>query len=222
MQTIQDIIDQSLTHKRSGKFNPSSFGMCYRRQIWNRMDESKSNPPDARSLRVFKAGDLFEDFVRELVVKSGTGWKYIGDEPIECDDIKGYGDLECNNEVADIKSQHSRSFWQMVKCEDIEVDKYHNWLQVLYYARERKKQFGRLVFVSKDDLCIQEYVQPLDGYWLGQLDAELKALRYLWKKQEIPPAQPRCVPTAKGTYWHCDYCSWKDKCNLLEKENKND
>ena len=200
----------------TGKFSPSSFGMCYRAQIWNRMDVKKSNPPDARSLRVFKAGSLFHDFVQDLLPDIETY-----EVPVESNDVKGFADIVRENEVIDIKSQHSKAFWWMVKknC-DIKKEKYNNWLQVLYYARELKKGFGRLVFISKDDLCIKEYVQPLDEHWLGQLDAELKALRYLWKKQEIPPAQPRCEPTAKGTYWHCDYCNWKDKCNSLEKENE--
>jgi hypothetical protein len=189
------------------------------------MDEPKSNPPDARNLRVFKAGDLFHDFVQGLLLKAPEEAEIdiITEVLVESDDVKGFADIVADNEVIDVKSQHSRSFWYMAKkgC-DIKKEKHSNWLQVLYYARELKKQFGRLVFISKDDLCIQEYVQPLDEYWLGQIDTELKALRYLWKKQEVPPAQPRCEPTAKGTYWHCDYCDWKNKCESLEKENKND
>ncbi len=109
----------------------------------------------------------------------------------------------------------------MVKSKNIKKDKYTNWLQVMYYTREQHKEFGRLVFVSKDDLCIQEYVQPLDDYWLKQLDTELCALRYLWKKDELPPALPRCFISKDGSSKECEYCNWMDKCNLLEKDNKN-
>ncbi len=213
--TIQALIDKALAPKprvRSGKWNPSSFGYCYRSQYWNRMDEPKSNPPDARSMRVMQAGKLFHDFVQNLMGDVET------EVSVESDDVKGFADIVRGNEVVDIKSQHSKSFWWMNKkaC-DIREEKYGNWLQVLYYARELGRGFGRLVFVSKDDLCIKEYVQPLDDYWLDGINLELTALRYLWKKQELPPASPRCKPAKAGTYWHCEYCNWKDKCNLLEK-----
>ena len=99
---------------------------------------------------------------------------------------------------------------------DIKKEKYSNWLQVMYYARELKKDFARLVFVSKDDLCIQEYVLPLDDYWLGELENELIALRFLWKKQELPPAKPRCIPNKKGEYWHCAFCSFYNLCSDIE------
>ncbi len=223
MITVQQLIDEALVREpkvRSGKWNPSSFGRCFRLQYWNRKDEPRTNPIDERTLRVFKAGDLFENFVRELIVKDGTGWKYIGDEPIECDDVKGFADLEYENEIADVKSQHSRAFWWMTKCKDIKKDKYYYWLQVLYYARERGKQFGRLIFISKDDLCIQEYVQPLDDYWLKELDNELCALRYLWKKQELPAASPRCFINKDGESQECKYCGWHDLCLKIEKNNK--
>ena len=221
MKSIQDLIDEALVPKprvRSGKWSPSSFGYCFRAQFWNRKDEPKSNPPDARSLRVFKVGQLFHDFVQGLLPDVEQT-----EAEIESEDVKGFADIVRLNEVVDIKSQHSKSFWWMKKKDcDIKQEKYGNWLQVLYYARELGKDFGRLVFISKDDLAIQEYVQPLDGYWREQLDLELGKLRMLWGKDKLPDAQPRCTQTKKGTYWHCEYCSWKDKCFSLEKGEQNE
>lgn len=225
MKTVQQLIDEALVReprKGSGKWVPSLFGRCYRLQYFNRKVEPQTNPLDKRTLRVFKAGNFFEAFVKDLIIRDGSGWVDCGKTPIESDDVLGYADLVCDNEVADMKSQHSKSFWWMTKTKDIKKDKYTNWLQVLYYTRELKKQFGRLVFVSKDDLCIQEYVQPLDDYWLRQIEAELCALRYLWKKQELPPANPRCFMKKDGSSNECEYCNWSDKCKLLEKENKNE
>jgi hypothetical protein len=196
------------------------------------MAEPPTEPIDKRTLRVFKAGNLFEQFVKELIIKDGGGWIDCGREPIECEDVKGFADLLCENEVADVKSQHSRSFWWMVKSADIKKDKYCNWLQVMYYTRELKKDFGRLVFVSKDDLCIQEYVQQLDAYWLGELSDELQRLRYYWNKQELPPAEPRAfggkentVKTPKKSPFYgypkeCSYCAYFTKCKKVEETNE--
>jgi len=218
--TIKELIDNALVRPdriRSGKWNPSSFGMCFRQQFWNRKDETPSNPPDERTMWVFAAGQLFHDFVQGLVCTEHSDAKK--EVCVESEDVKGFADLVLPNEVIDIKSQNSRAFWYMAKKNaDIKKVKYTNWLQVLYYARELNKEFGRLVFISKDDLCIKEYVQPLDAYWLKQIDAELSALRYLWKKDELPPALPRCEPNAKGEFWQCSYCRWHQLC--LDAENK--
>lgn len=223
-KTVQSLIDKALIrepHKKSGKFSPSLFGRCYRLQYWNRKAEKESNPVDARTLRVFKAGNLFEQFVKDLIIKDGTGWVDCGKEPIESDDVLGFADMVCGNEVADVKSQHSRSFWWMTKTKDIKKDKRTNWLQVMYYTREKKKQFGRLIFVSKDDLCIQEYVQPLDNYWHLEIAEELVYLRAYWERQKLPPAIPRAFMKKDGTSNECKYCSFQDKCKEIEDAANN-
>ena len=116
---IQEIIDEQLLAEnakprvRSGKWNPSSFGMCYRQQYWNRKNESRSNPFDARNLRVFEAGKLFEQWVMNHL--SGLEEQVL----IEEDDVKGLADVVTEDTVLDVKSQHSKSFWYIKKCKDI-------------------------------------------------------------------------------------------------------
>lgn len=215
-ETIQQLIDAALVKKpypRSGKWSPSSFGKCFRAQFWNRKDELKTNVPDKRTLRVFKVGNLFEEFVVSL----------LGDVQrqarIETEDILGFADIVRPNEVVDIKSQHSKSFWYMAKYKKNQVieDKKPNWLQVMYYVRELKKDFGRLVFISKDDLCVEEFVQPMNEFWESELTEELCNLRGWWEIDELPPAKPRCFFNKKSnTYSECKYCGWKDKCKEIE------
>ncbi len=213
--TIQQLIDKAISledagHIKSHKFKPSLFGRCYRLQYWARKGEKESNPVDSRQKRVFKAGKLFHDFVQGLL---GGEIEVL----VENNDVKGYADLVRENEVVDIKSQHSRAFWWMSKKNmDIRKEKYPNWLQVGYYARELKKPFMRLVFVSKDDLCINEYVQPLDDYWLEAIEDELHCLRYHWDKQGLPAADPRCFINKDGKSKECGYCSWLKLCNKIE------
>lgn len=224
MKPIQQLINEGLVrgeHKRSGKWSPSSFGRCYRNQYWNRLDKPQSNPLDARTLRVFKAGGLFHDFVQRLLIEKN---KYEVEVLVESADVKGFADMVSENEVVDIKSQHSKAFWYMAKIktdEQVKKDKYPNWLQVLYYTRELHKEFGRLVFISKDDLCIKEYVQPLDDFWLNQLEEELSVLRAIWVAQNLPPASPRCFIGKDGKSRECNYCNYRDLCKQTEKKNEN-
>lgn len=228
MIPIQDLIDKELTPTeriRSGKFNPSYFGMCFRAQFWNRKNEKQSNPSSKRDLRVLRAGTLFHDFVEGIITKNnGVMQREV---KVECDDIIGFADLVREDEVIDLKSQHSKSFWWMDKAEkskgfDIKAEKYNNWLQVGYYARELGKHFMRLVFLSKDDLCVKEYVQPLDEYWRKELDNEIYALRYLWTQSALPEAKPRRwgVDKKTGEPKECSYCKFKDTCFKLQGKIK--
>ena len=207
---IDDVLAPKTKRKRSGKFGPSSFGKCYRAQYWNRKDEPASNPIDARVLRVFKAGNLFHDFVQQTIISKfpDTQTEVVVDVD---EDIFGYADLVNSVEVADIKSQHSRAFHYMAKCKDIGKDKYPNWLQVMYYAIALKKAAARLIFISKDDLMIQEYQFKVDNYWKGEVANELKTLRMWWEKQELPPAEPRAYGGKE-----CQYCNFRDKCKQQE------
>lgn len=210
--TIQQLIDAALIqdeHEGSGKIIASDLGKCYRYQFWHRMNEKPSNPIDERTLRVFQAGNLFHKFVQDLVVPQG----YEAEVKFENDDIKLRADLVGENEVIDLKSQHSKSFWYLRKknC-DIRNERYPNWLQIMLGCEYLNKEFGRLVLISKDDLCIAEYVQKYDDYWKGELNSELEYLRYIWKKQQIPPADPRAYGGRE-----CRYCSYKNKCEVIEK-----
>ena len=224
MVTIEKLIDDALTptgnRVRSGKFVPSSFGYCFRSQYWRRKGVEQSNPADARSLRVLHAGRLFHDFVEGLLTKNNHCQTEVR---IEESDILGFADLVRDNEVIDIKSQHSRSFWWMAKKDaDIKKEKYGNWLQVMYYAIQLGKEFGRLIFVSKDDLCTQEYVQPVKD-WTGEVEKEVITLREIWTADVLPAALPRCEPkTAKKTgdvtYWQCSYCAYLSLCQKTEAE----
>src|SRR3990167_1672833 len=215
IKSVQQIIDESLVrvpHEHSGKFKPSNFGRCYRLQIWARRDFPESNPPSPRELRLFKCGNHFEDWVKSLILQDGTGWVdgNTEEQVIECEDVKGFCDLIRSNEIADIKSQNSKAFWWKAKeikmGKDIRDIVHHNWMQVMYYVREKQKQFGRLIFISKDDLCISEYIQSWDDYWRGEIDMELNVLRDYWADKILPPAEPRAWKS------ECDYCQFAQAC----------
>jgi hypothetical protein len=208
---IQEKIDQFLKEKNdkrgervsSGKFKPSLYGACLRRQYWAKMNEPVTDPEDERGLRVFYAGQLFHDFVQQFF---GTAEKEV---LCETDYSKGFADLVTEYEVIDLKSQHSMSFWHMAKSTDIYKDKFNNWLQVGFYATILGKPRCRLVFISKDDLCIQEYVMETEKI-KPDLDKEVETLTGL---TSLPPAEPRLYFKAKtGKFGECEYCSWKTKC----------
>jgi len=79
---------------------------------------------------VFKCGNIFEDFVS--VYLPDTIQKQV---KVETEDVKGYADYVLPDEVVDLKSQHSKSFWWSKRPDyDINVEKRPNILQVMTYA----------------------------------------------------------------------------------------
>jgi hypothetical protein len=219
--SIQGLIDKALERKgdriSSGKYSPSSFGKCFRNQYWNRKNEPQSNPIDERTNRVFKAGNLFHEFVQEVIIANNHGTQ--AEVLIEDDDFKGYADLVMTDEVADLKSQHSKAFWyrKNLNWEELSPKLMCNILQVTFYAFKLSKKWARLVFISKDDLCIQEYPFEVSKY-KEELNKELSTLKDFWSKQVLPPAIPRAYPDKDGRPAECKYCGWKDKCEKLEKK----
>jgi len=206
--------------KGSGKWKPFLFGRCYRCQYWAREEIEISDPPDILSLRRFKVGKLFHKFIQNLFKK------YYPEAKIEAKiirkDIMAFVDIEIEDEVIEIKSVHSKSFWYMEKGDfDIEKDKYTNVLQTTGYAYLRRKPKARLVFISKDDLSIAEYVFDLEGKWKKEVQNELKTLRKYWKKKELPPPKPRAFGEDKktGKSNECEkYCQYRTKCREIEKK----
>jgi len=222
--SVQDKIDEALlladeerakTRKPSGKFKPSLFGRCYRAQIFARQGVPETDPIDARTRRVFKAGNLFHDFVQQFFEVEKV------EKVISTEDVVGYADIVTEDSVVDIKSQHSNAFHYMTKeGVDICEKKYPNWLQVAWYALQLGKKWVRLVYLSKDDLCVKEY-QDLAENWRDDVECELNALRYFWDEKIVPPAEPRAYKkvdkkTGKETYEECSWCSFNTYCHELE------
>lgn len=219
MLTLQSKIDAYLadeqakraTRERSGKYSPSMFGRCFRAQYWNRKNEPPTNPPDARTLRVFKCGKLFHDFVQGFIPKAET------EVMIDTVDIRGYADVVSEDTVYDIKSVHSGKFHHMQEPEfDFSQDEFPRVLQVMTYAYFLNKEKGVLVYISKDDLCISEPVFMMER-WKEDIEKEISALKRVWEDPlNPPPAVPRAYKKSNDGFIECrKYCSWRDKCVSL-------
>ena len=196
---------QKQTRIRSGKFSPSSFGRCYRLQYWNRKNEPITNPPSIESLRRFKVGNIFHDFIQQFFADAQTEVK------VEEDDILGFLDIELEDRIVDIKSARSYKFKVMRdKGYSVLQDDMPYALQLGYYMMRRNKSIGELVFVDKDALDIIEVRIDLDKI-KPHLVEEIAMLRSYWAAGKLPPPLPRAYNAQD-----CKYCQFKDKCYQLE------
>lgn len=214
---LQEMIDKVLMDEqekgksriRSGCWSPSSFGRCYRYQFLNRKGVA-GDPIDARTLRKFKAGKLFHDFVEKLLPEHSTEVVCKNQEG----DIFGYCDVVLDDMVIDIKSCHSydfKRFWDKNKPYDVFKEKATNWLQVACYGMILKKKMCGLFFISKDDLVTEQFVAPVEKF-VPIIEDELKELRGYWKRDEVPVGEPRAYGGKE-----CKYCVYYTKCDSPNK-----
>ena len=193
----------------SNKFIPSLLGRCFRIQILKRANIPPSNPPDERTLRIFKSSSLFHDFVQQFLPP------FQVEVSCETDDFKGRADVVTEDSVYDIKSVHSGSFWYSKKeGYDIKKEKYHNWLQLAFYGWVLKKEKLVLIQISKDDLCIDEYAD-FTSHWLESLHEEIDILQFLWKEYEEQKSIPKAEPRFNN---ECKYCNYLDYCKKEEAD----
>lgn len=100
---------------REGVVHVTSLSKCLRGVVHEMLGASKDAPPDARKLGVFKAGNLFEDFIVDaldgLMLDRQTEYiyKYKGVYVTGRDD--GTIEYEGQRTMLEAKSVHSDSFW---------------------------------------------------------------------------------------------------------------
>jgi len=223
---IEQILDKKIAEeeiehknrKRSGKWNPSSFGRCLRAQVYKRRNVLPSNPPEKRVFRIFKVGHIFHNFIQNLIMSDNTDSAV--EVKVETDDVLGFADIVIQNEIIEIKTQHSRGFWRMKKNDFVlETDKREHILQAMFYATELNKEYIRLVYVSKDDLSIEEFRVYVSNYWKKEIEKELDGLNNHWRNDVLPPAKPRIYINKDGKSKECRSCAWKDLCLMEESDN---
>lgn len=222
---IQKLIDEYIAERREKRkkdaWSPSSFGQCFRKQYWQREGKEHSNPIDARTLRVFKCGDLFHEFVQNIIKEKYPEAQI--EVPVEGHNVKGRADIVLDDEVDDLKSINSRAFWYMDKeGYDVKKEKRPNWLQVACYAVLLGKPKISLCFISKDDLCIRQYTDETKN-WEIEVYSEIRILNYYWERKELPPPKGRTYGIDKktGKSNECSkYCEFRTYCKEVQSEGK--
>ena len=155
-----------------------------------------------------------EDWVKDKLEKSGI--KFLDQTRIEIPklNVTGYSDfvveIDGKKMVVELKSKHSRAFWYMTKSG---TASYHQKMQLWTYLYALNIEEGRLVYISKDDLAIQEYIIKLNDEDLKKsVLEEFGILNRAWK-EELPPE-----PTKDKKDWRYKYSSMHEDHCLKQKE----
>lgn len=207
MYNIQELINSSLKENRPNKiqttWHPSSLGQCLTGAFLTRKGVCKKEFDD-RTLRVFKCGNLFENFVIDLIEKSGVPYE----KQVRCEseemNMSGYIDIVVDGVPFEIKSKHSRSFHYM----DKQGAPVQHKMQLWSYLKMKNLPRGDLLYISKDDLCLRQYSVFLDDKDIEKLVMdEIHILHESWR-QGLPPK-----PIEDKFDWRYKYCSChKEHC----------
>lgn len=217
--TLQQLISQSLAtreKKAITSWHPSKLGSCLTGAYLERQGVAPDEDFDDRTLRVFSCGKFFEDWACAQLQATGTAFEtQVRIEWPEMD-VTGYADLLLDDIVYEIKSKNSRAFWYMVgnSRRQGEGPNRQHQQQLWTYLRVLKKERGEIVYISKDDLAIQQYPVFLNDNELeSEVMAQLEVLNKAWRDQVPPPV------THDDDSWQAKYCRWHTQCKALTQSN---
>ena len=203
MKSLEDIISKSLRNKREKKeqksWYASSLGSCLRGQYFQRLGIEPDKEITDRELRIFSVGNQMEDWLIGLL----EGKKIETQQRLYSEkwNISGRPDLVMDGRVYEIKTKHSRAFWYMQK----EGKPMHQHeLQLWFYLKMLDLPEGNIVYLSKDDLSIAEFVVKKDNKQLEEeVVKELTLLNKAWENKD-----PSILPLPKSTEWQSKYCKY--------------
>ena len=195
---------------RSSKYNPSSFGRCFRYQVWNRQNKEVTNPIPHSTLLRFKVGTKMHEAIQALYPKECC------EVEIDLADIKGFVDIVSCGQVIEIKSKNMFGFKLMKKSGyRVEDKETANILQVMFYAMVMECDSGVLLYIDTNTMETLEFELELKD-WVGAVKEELEILRMFWNKAK-DGLLPAPLPRAYGGK-ECKYCGFYDACQ--EEESK--
>lgn len=227
--TIQSLINKAVApdpnaEKRTKEsWWPTDLGKCLAGAYHRRMGVESESPFDERTYRVFKMGNLVEEFVVQQIASQYKEEEYSTQIRLEMPeyDMTGYADLLIEDLVYEIKSVNSRKFWYMKKRGG-KPDR-HYAMQTAAGVIALKKEEGRLIYISKDDLMIAEYVinKKQDKDLFDDVIKELVILNKAWDKK-IPPLPVPAIIDGKVN-WQASWCGTHKTCtgdpDWLKKAN---
>ena len=220
--SVTGIINEEIKQREDRKvtsWNCSKLGTCLTGVYLERLGAKADAEFDDRTLRVFSAGKMFEEWVVNLVKPHLEDGMNLAEQVRVEDkalDVTGYADfvLEKGDDklLYEVKSKNSRAFHYMDKKG--EGANYHHMMQTWLYLYNLNIPKGIILYISKDDLCTLEYPVFLDDEDLkADVMRELDILNRAWASK-LPPPVPEWE---KEDQWKGRYCRFHPQCLNQEK-----
>ena len=179
----------------------SLLGSCIRRQVYEARGVTATNPPDARTLRVFQRGHVG-------VFEVDLLWA--------ARDFSGHPDVliwfkDGHVELWEVKSTHSQGFRYLgdtAKADhEIQAAAYAEVLAAVY---DIEVDGIKVVYVSADDWRMAEF--PVPEGRRGDVRRILTALDYYHSRGRLPPRLRFAAGVDPRKTFPCSYCPFLDAC----------
>ena len=218
--------DPEYYRHREGVVHSTSVAKCLRGVVHGMLGAKKDGELDTRKLGIFKAGNLFEDYIiaalGDRVVHAQREYVY----KYKSITLVGRSDYTINDNgimrVGENKSVHSDSFWMREREGTLVA--WHNQIQLQIYMWLERELFkneweGVFSYISKDDCTvigapIKFNQNIIDQVVIPALDIINEA--YEKKDPNLAPVpSPILFSEAKHQYqknWLATYCDYHSSC----------
>lgn len=208
---LKELIDKFYLERQKDReqhhFYITDAGKCGR-AIFFKFKNAPRQEMEANILRMFDAGDHIHQLImkpllsiRDIHVVASE----VNIPPMEL--ISGRSDAIISDGkelfVLDIKSMNSMVFRALSAPKEENID------QIQLYLHFFKIQKGILLYVSKDNQDIKEFIVSYNEQRAEKLLNSLKELKLKIEANIIPDR----IPTWPSD-WQCQYCQFKDICNM--------
>lgn len=223
-----------------GMWHPSSLFGCDRRAVYGREGVDRSNPPGARSLRVFRLGHIIHELVQTAVEGEPEIVAFYAEVKVVDEErgIKGHADglvflTDGTAVVIELKSIgfNALKFAKQLPKED------HEKQATLYVDILRRiggeakladgtkiyldpiPALNRILFayVAKDDMGVIEFLVEVTEKMTADVDATVGRVSRYYREGVLPPRLPR---SSGKKAWMCGYCDWGDHCWDVDPEGE--
>jgi hypothetical protein len=232
MESIQTLLDERLIKEqkestREPITGPSQLGSCLR-QLMLMEKGFKPRPFEPITLRIFKAGYIFEEFLLGTLEKAG---KLVErQKKVEYRGIRGTLDAVANlngeNVLFDCKSIKGSAF----KYLDEEGVGENYIYQLSFYHKALSQSMklspiGRIFYVEKENMMVKELpVMCVENYPL--IEKKISEIEVARKSKELPPERDTkentypCYSVNKKFKTCKEYCQYSDHCPKIKSEVK--
>ncbi len=222
MFSITDIINKEVKKKEQRKrtsWYATDLGKCLTGAYHARLGREPMERND-RKYRLFAVGNLFEKWVIDTLNASDSDATFKQPETltIEGQDLHVRPDLIVTLDNGDqilyeLKTCHSGKFGWMIKKG--EGPDRHYEMQTWCGLKATGIDTGRLLYMSKDDMRIEEFTVYLDDTQLeADVMRDLEILNTAWKTKTAPEPPPVWVIQngKKKLNWKADWCEYHHHC----------
>jgi CRISPR/Cas system-associated exonuclease Cas4 (RecB family) len=211
---LKELIDKFYLDRQKNKeqyrFYITDAGKCSRAVFFNFKNVPKEKI-DPRMLRLFDRGDYLQMQILNSLFSMGlVRASEIGIPSQEL--ISGRADaiITLNNElyVVDFKSMNSMIFKKLTKPKEENVN------QIQLYMHFFKIPKGILLYISKDDLDLKEFLIKYDKNRAEKLLKNLSDLKIKIDNNIVP-----AIILKSKTNWQCKYCQFKEICKIAGQKD---